>query len=150
MAKTFLLFSVLIAVLSLTCTNATAQDSTVYSQQDSLLRATEAEQIRFNVTYLNMNRLWAENRVLRKEVAERDTIIDLYGRETGIYKTTIPLMKQNFALKDGICKDAVPKLAKCNEDLLVFRPRAKRRAWSLVIAVPVAAIIGYSVGSLIN
>jgi len=96
----------------------------------------------FNITTSAMWRWYATSRVLEKEAAIKDSIIALYGKKTGIYANSLERMEQNFRLQESLCKDCVPALKTCTDDLNVFKPRARRRGWTIAVGIPVAFSIG--------
>lgn len=95
-----------------------------------------------------MWRWYTEARVLSKESAEKDTIIQLYERQTGVYKNNIKAMEENFALKNDINRACLPQLDKCNADLSVFKPKCRRRGWIIAGGIPVAISVGFIAGAV--
>ena len=148
MLKTFLLSFALIAALNLVCTDVTAQSLTPYSHQDSLYQASESEQFRFNVAYTSMWKWYVTSRILERESAIKDSIIDLYGKKTGVYQTNIKLMEQSFALKEGIAAECLPQLIDCQKSLDIYRPRSHRRGVVIAVGVPASLLIGFGTGMI--
>lgn len=46
--------------------------------------------------------------------------------------------------------DCIPKLDDCEKEVAVFKNRARRRGFTIAIAVPAAALIGYGTGYLLS
>ncbi len=148
MKKTFLTFLVLIVALSLASTKSRAQSLTPYSQQDSLFNATESEQFRFNVAYASMWKWYLTARILERESAIKDSIIDLFQKQTGVYQTNVKLMEQSFALKEGIAAECLPELIEAKKQLDIYRPRSRRRGVVIAVGVPASLLIGFGTGMI--
>jgi hypothetical protein len=88
--------------------------------------------------------------VQRKELAICDTIIGLYERKTGIYRSNEKLMEENFRIKNEIAGNCPNDLKTCNEQQAIYKGRANRRGWTIAVLAPVALGAGYLVGSIIN
>lgn len=116
--------------------------------KDSSLTASPAEQLMFSLNFRTMNYWYAEAMVQRRELAIQDTIIQLYERQTGVYKNNIKAMEENFALKNDINRACLPQLDKCNTDLSVFKPKCRRRGWIIAGGIPVAIGVGFIAGAV--
>lgn len=121
----------------MTIVNALCQDTLTASTKEKLL---------FSLNYRSMQYWMAEASVQRKEISQMDTIIQLYEKQTGVFRNNTELMKQNFALKTDIAKTCVPELKTCTDKLEVFKGRANRRGWTIGVGMPVAIGFGFTAG----
>jgi len=87
-------------------------------------------------------------RILEKEAAVKDSIIDLYAKQTGVYQTNVKLMEQSFALKNSVNQECVPALSECQKSLDIYRPRSHRRGMVIAIGIPASLLVGFGTGMI--
>lgn len=128
------------------------QPSIALSLPDSSLglRASEAEQQRFNLTFTSMWYWYGQANSLHYENLILNRTIKSYEKVTGISAQNETLMQDAFDIKNAVCRDCVPALEECEGNLVKFRGRAKRRGWTIVVSVPVALAVGFGIGSIVN
>lgn len=150
MRNLLMTFTMLILVNSSFSINCFPTDSIPPSTPDSSLRATEAEQRRFNLAYLTLMQQWNRAKSLQKEVDHQNKIIKLYEKETGIFRADSVLMKKSFEMQKLIIDECPSKLTDCTENLVIFKSRSKNRGISILIGFPLIAVAGYATGRVIE
>ena len=119
---------------------------TAHSGADSLRPPTLSDQFRINLIW-PAAKYWKEQygRVLDQS-KQYKIALEAYENATGIQAEDIAEMRET--LKDQ--KDCIPKLDDCEKEVTVFKTRARRRGFTIAIAVPAAALIGYGTGYLLS
>jgi hypothetical protein len=115
--------------------------------QDTLT-ASPKEKLLFSLNFRAMNYWHATSRVLEKESAVKDSVIDLFQRKTGVYQNNIKLMEQSFALKEGIAAECLPELIEAKKQLDIYRPRSHRRGVVIAVGIPASLLIGFGTGMI--
>lgn len=123
-----------------------SQNLTPYSSQDSSLTASPAEQIRFNLAMTSLLYWYGEATLLHKAVLEQEKTIRVYEEVTGIQARSEELIRSAYELKESVNEDCTGQLSRLEK----YEGRAKRRGWTIVIAVPAVFAVGYGIGSLAN
>ena len=113
---------------------------------DSSLTASPAEQMRFNLIFSSMMYWYGEATLLHKTVLERENTIKVYEEVTGIQARSEELIRDAYELKNSVNEDCTGQLSRLEK----YEGKAKRRGWTIVIAVPVVFGIGYGIGALTN
>lgn len=87
-----------------------------------------------------------EATLLHKTVLEQEKTIRVYEEVTGIQSRSEELIRSAYELKESVNGDCTERLSRLEK----YEGKAKRRGWTIVIAVPVVFGIGYGIGALTN
>jgi hypothetical protein len=104
--------------------------------------------MRFNVLYFSAE-YWRSEAFRMQDLYKRQKKVnELYIKYTGISAESERIMQQNFEIKDAICKDCVPKLEDCEDQLFRSKERVKSRTKLALFGIPIAAGIGFLAGAI--
>jgi hypothetical protein len=102
------------------------------------------------MTFSSMWYWYEECILMNKELMKTKEIVAIYEDLTGIQAANEKAIRDAYEIKQAVCKDCVPALADAEAGLVKFKGRARRRGFTIAIAVPVVFGIGYGIGALAN
>lgn len=114
------------------------------------LTASQPEKILFSLNYRRMHECCTAVLVQRKELAVKDTLLQVYQQETGIYQQNAKLAKESFDRKKSINGECVPQLIDCQKQLDIYRHRSRRRVFVIGFGIPIGMLAGYGAGRFVQ